>query len=103
MNNDLVTVELDKVRTLKFTRKALKSLENVLGAKMSKIDFEQLGVDEMTKMVHLGLLHEDEALTLEKTEQLIDECPYFGVIAGKAIEAFALAINGPVKGKPEKK
>lgn len=102
MNNDSVTVELDKTRTLKFRRKELKMLENVFKKKISKIEFAELGVDDLSKIVNLGLVHEDPELTLERTEELIDEYPYFGVLIQKVMEAFTISMNGPQEPKKEK-
>ena len=101
MNNDTITIELDRTRTLKFRRKELKMLEKVLGKKISKFDPEELGIDELSKIIHLGLIHEDPELTLAKVEEMCDEYPYYGVLAQKAMEAFALAMNGPTPAPPE--
>ena len=95
MNNDTIVVELDKTRTLKFRRKELKMLEKVFNKKISKIGFAELGVDDLSKIIHLGLVHEDPELTVEKTEELIDEYPYFGVLVQKTMEAFTISMSGP--------
>lgn len=97
VNNDTVTVKLDKARTLKFRRKELKLLEKTFGKKLSKIDFEDLGVEELTQMIHLGLTHEDPDLTLEQTEELVDIYPHFGILVQETMEAFGIAMAGPRK------
>jgi len=110
MNNDAIVVELDKLRTLKFRRKELKMIEKTFGKKISKIEFAEMGIDDLSKIINLGLVHEDPELTLENTEQLIDEYPYYGILVQKAMEAFTIAMNGPklpeaeqVEGTPEEK
>jgi len=70
-------------------------LEKVFGKKISKFEFSELGIDELSKIINLGLVHEDPELTLEKTEELIDEYPYFGVLVQKVMEAFSIAMSGP--------
>jgi len=95
MNNDTITIDLDKTRTLKFRRKELKLLEKALGNKISKFDPSELGIDELSKVIHIGLLHEDPELTFAKVEEMCDEYPYYGVLIQKAMEAFALAMEGP--------
>jgi len=110
MNNDAIVVEFDRQRTIKFRRKELKMMEKVFGKKISKIAFDELGIDDLSKIIHLGLLHEDPELTLEKAEELIDEYPYFGILIKKVMEAFQIAMTGPklpeveqVEGTPEEK
>lgn len=93
--NDTIVIELDKTRTLKFRRKELKMLEKVFGKKIQKIDFENMDIDDMTKMIHVGLVHEDPDLTTARTEELLDESEMtFGDMLKAATEAFAIAING---------
>ena len=95
VNNDVVAIELDKTRTLKFRRKELKLLEKVFNAKISKINFSELGIDDVTKIIHTGLVHEDSELTLEQTEDLIDNSSTsFGELTKAAMEAFSIAMGG---------
>lgn len=98
MNNDVITIELDKTRTLKFRRKELKLLEKVFNAKISKINFTDLGIDDITKIIHLGLVHEDSALTLEQVEDLIDNSSTtFGELTAAAMDAFSISMGGKKK------
>jgi hypothetical protein len=101
MNNDITMVKLDKERTVKFRRKELKLLEKLFNKKIAKIEFENLGIDELSKMIHLGLVHEDPELTLEKAEELIDDYPHFGLLVKAVMEAFSLAMAGPKVDSPE--
>ena len=95
MNNDTVVIELDKPRTLKFRRKELKMLEKVFNKKIPKIDFEGMDIDDMTKMVHVGLVHDDPDLTLAKTEQLLDDADLtFGEMLKATMDAFSISMGG---------
>jgi len=95
MNNDLVIIELDKSRELKFRRKELKILEKVLNAKISKINFSDFGIEELTKVIHTGLLHEDPSLTLEQIEELIDNSTMtFGELSAASMDAFSISMGG---------
>ena len=96
MNNDIILIKLDKERTLKFRRKELKLLEKSFGKKISKIDFSDLGIDDLTKIIHTGLLHEQPELTLEQAEELIDNSDMpFGDLIKAAMQAFSIALAGP--------
>lgn len=101
MNNDTVVIELDKTRTLKFRRKELKMMEGIFKKKISKIEFEELGIDDISKITHLALSHEDPDLTLAQAEELIDEYPFFGLLVQKVMTAFTIAMNGPVAPEPQ--
>ncbi|MFZ3132760.1 MAG: hypothetical protein WA125_17065 [Desulfosporosinus sp.] len=95
-NNDVFTINLDKERTLKFRRKELKLLEKSLGKKITKIDFNDIGIDDISKMIHLALQHEDESLTLEQVEALMDNSEmYFGEMNEAVMKAFAVSMGGP--------
>ena len=100
MNNDTVSIELDKVRIIRYDRKALKKLEGYWNKKLSEFTFENLGVDDSVMLLHIGLQHEDETLTIEKTEELIDTfCPHLAKITEKCAQAFTVSILGPQDNK----
>lgn len=90
----MIIVKLDKERILKYTRKQLKMIEQSFGKNISKIDFNDLGIDEMTKFIFYGLKHEDESLTLEQCENIIDEYGVFGDLVESALKAFTVGIAG---------
>ena len=95
MNNDTITIELDKPRVLKFRRKELKMLEKVFGKKITEIDFPGMNIDDITKMIHIGLTHEDSDLTIEKTEELLDDSELtFGEMMKDTMDAFSIAMGG---------
>jgi hypothetical protein len=96
MTNDTIVIKLDKERTLKFRRKELKLLEKLFNKKISQIGFDDIDIDSITKMIHLGLLHEDAELTIEKAEELVDESEMtFGEMTKAVMEAFSIAMGGP--------
>lgn len=97
MNNDTTVINLGgEDKAIKFRRKELKLLEVMFKTKISKINFDNLGIDELVKMIHLGLLHEDSDLTLEHAEGLIDDSPTtFGEMVVAVMEAFSVSMGGP--------
>jgi hypothetical protein len=98
MNNDMVVINLDRPRIMKFRRKELKLLEVAFKCKISKIDFDDIGVDDITKIVHIGLVHEDKDLTLEQVEDLLDETDLpFGDIVAAVMNAFRMSMTGTEK------
>lgn len=93
MNNDLVIIELDKPRTLKYGIKALKTIEKIFNCKITKLDTTELGTDEIMKIILAGLAWEDADLTVEKLEDLIDTHTTFGVAINKMTEAIGNAFG----------
>jgi len=102
MNNDTITIDLDRTRTLKFRRKELKMLEKVINTTLAKIDFENMDVDTLTKMIHLGLIHEETKLKLETVEDMLDDSTLtFGEMIELTMEAFSIAMSGAKKEAPK--
>lgn len=76
MNNRVVVVELDRPRSLKFGRKALAMIEETFNCSILELDSiinEKMKSKDATKLMYFGLMHEDETLTIEKLEDLLDE------------------------------
>jgi hypothetical protein len=100
MKNDVIIMNLDKPRVLKFGNKALKKIEKILNCKISKIEINELGIEELEKIVHAGLLHEDAELALEKVVDLLDEHMVFGNIIKTVTEGFLAAYGTNLEENP---
>lgn len=95
MNNDMVIVKLDKVRHMKLTNKAMKMLEKTFKANISEVlkRMDSLSIDEMTTIIHAGLIHEDKDLNYDVVEELLDEHCTLGDMLKLIVEAFKLAMG----------
>jgi hypothetical protein len=80
--------QLDKARNLRFTTKALALIENKLKIKITKLDQNEIGINEMMVILWAGLQHEDQSLTVEKVMDLVDEYSNFEEVAEKISEGF---------------
>jgi len=65
-------LNLDKPRRLKFGFKAIRLIREQFGDKDIS-ELINMKLDELPKVVWAGLVWEDESLTVEKVEELIDE------------------------------
>jgi hypothetical protein len=103
MNNDLVVLDLDRLRTVKLSNKAMKLVEKTLGANINAIvsGLADLSMDEMTVIIHAGLLHEDKELTLSRVEDLLDEYCNFGDLIKTIVSAFKCALGTGLEPKKE--
>jgi len=98
-NNDVVIINLDRPRELRFGHKALKTLCSMLG-----ISFENLenvannpGPEVIEKIMYCGLLSDamknSETLTLEQMEDLLDYASSYKEIIEKMTQAFMAALG----------
>ncbi len=82
-NNDVVILQLDRPRQLKFGHTAIKTLVALVGKDIETIDDElsPTNFELVEKMIYVGLLKDardnDETLTLERVPELLDEAPSF--------------------------
>lgn len=85
-------VQLDKSRNFKYGMKAISLVEKKFKKPMSKIDMNDLTMEEMATLMWAGLVHEERALTPDKVMELVDDYSSVTVVAtlmGEAItEAF---------------
>jgi hypothetical protein len=65
-------LNLDRPRRLKFGFKAIRLIREKFGGREIS-DLMNMKVDEMSTIAWAGLIHEDEGLTAEKVEALLDE------------------------------
>lgn len=68
-----VIYQLDKARNLRFNMKALALIEKKLNTKVSKLNEENIGINEIAVILWAGLQHEDPQLTVDKVMDLVDE------------------------------
>lgn len=66
-------VQLDKTRNFKYGMKAISLVEKKFKKPMSKIDMDDLTMEEMATLLWAGLVHEERALTPDKVMDLVDD------------------------------
>lgn len=91
--NKAVSIQLDKVRNLRYGINALCTIEDLLGKSISSLDLQNLSMKDLRLVIFAGLLHEDNTLTPEKVGALIDDYSNIGEISQKLGEAFTLAFG----------
>ena len=86
----------DKIYSLKYNNKALRMLEKVFEMPISKLGEKMqgdIGINELTEVFRIGLLHQIPNLAIEQTDEIIDEIGLQK--ASEAIaKAFELAFGG---------
>lgn len=90
-----VVYELDRPRTMRFSIKGIKMIESLFKKDLSEIVFEALRPDDLVKVIYAGLCSEDPELTLEKTEELLDQYSTIGEIMAKMTEALTESFKQP--------
>lgn len=102
-NNDMVIIQLDRPRELRFGHKALKNLVTLTGKSLEEIESGGFNDFELIeKIVYCGLLHDakehGETLKLEDMEDLLDQAPSFKHIVEAVGKAFFAAFGAPEQG-----
>ncbi len=69
---NLVTIELDRTRTIRLSVKAYKYIEKKLGKPVSKLGSD-LSIDQMATILAAGLRHEDPEITEAKVIDLLED------------------------------
>lgn len=87
-------IQLDKMRNFRYGMKALSLIEKTLGKPISKIDMENLTMEDAAVMIWAGLVHEDPELTPEKVMDLVDEYSDIQTVLTAMGEAFQGAFGG---------
>lgn len=87
-------IELDKTRNFRYGMKAISIIEKKMKTNISKIDFENLSMEDTATIIWAGLVHEDKGLTVEKTMELIDEHGKLQEVMVAMGEAFSQAFGG---------
>ena len=75
MKNDIFILELDKARELKLTNKATKKLEKMYNTPISNLTtkLNSFMTEDLEKIMHVLLSHEDENLKLQDVVTLLEE------------------------------
>lgn len=95
--NEVVIINLDRPRELRFGHKALKTLSAMMGKDLEDIDFDKFTLDELEKVMYCGLIKDaksnNETLKLEDMEDILDCAPSYGEIIEKMQNAFSAAFG----------
>ncbi|SFC52207.1 hypothetical protein [Bacillus sp. UNCCL81] len=98
-NSETVIIKLDKPRNLRFGHKALKQLKAMTGKTLVQIDesITNLDPEEIEIYMYCGLLVDaksnNEDLTLEKVEDILEHAENYKVIIEKIAEAVSRAFG----------
>lgn len=87
-------IKLDKVRNFRYGMKAISLIEKQLKKPISKIDLENLTMEDAAVMIWAGLVHEDKDLTPDKVMDLVDEYSDITTVLQAMGEAFRSAFGG---------
>lgn len=95
--NDVVLIELDRPRELRYGHKALKNLVALTGKDIDSIDMDNFDLGELEKYIYCGLLSDarnnNETLRLEDMEDLLDRAPSITHVMEKMQEALSIAFG----------
>jgi UDP-N-acetylglucosamine:LPS N-acetylglucosamine transferase len=94
-------IELDKMRNFKYGMKALHLIEKKLKKPVSKINMDNLTMEDAATLIWAGLQHEDKDLTPEKVMDLVDEYSSLPAVMQAMGEAFAGAFGIDKPGEKE--
>lgn len=99
MNNDVVILELDRPRELRYGYKAIKTLVAMMGKDIENIvGSDEMNLEDIEKVIYCGLLSDarknGEDLKLEDMEDLLDLKPLQYTLE-KMTEAFTAAFGDP--------
>lgn len=90
--NDVVIIDLDRPRQLRFGHSALKRLSALTGKSMEELEMETIDFGQVEEFIYCGLLSDarenGETLQLEDMENLLDQAPSFKHVIEKMQEAF---------------
>jgi hypothetical protein len=99
--NDLVIINLDRPRVLRFGHKALKQLMAMTGKNIDNIEVDGADLEEIEKIIYCGLLSDakenNEVLKLDDMEDLLDKAPVWSEIMEKMQLALTVAFGDTVE------
>ena len=70
---NIVSVEMDKMRNMKFGMNALIQLEKELGKPLTSMGTDEFKLEDLRTMLYIGLKWEDKSLTPDAVGDLMDE------------------------------
>ncbi|AIQ54566.1 hypothetical protein [Paenibacillus sp. FSL R7-0331] len=96
--NDVVMINLDRPRELRYGHKAIKKMLADTGSTIENIDIDNIDLEELEKYIYYGLLSDakkhGETLELGMMEDLLDQAPNYVHITEKMTEALNIAFGG---------
>lgn len=96
MNNDVVIIELDRPRELRYGYKAIKRLVAMTGKNIESFIGDEVNLDDFEKIIYCGLISDasknGETLKLDEIEDLLDLKP-MQYSMEKMQEAFSAAFG----------
>jgi hypothetical protein len=91
--NDVVIINLDRPRELRFGHKALKKLTAMTGKSIDNFEMDGNNLEEIETIFFCGLFSDakenNETLTLEDMEDILDHASSYGEL----LEKMTLALN----------
>ncbi|WP_036710444.1 hypothetical protein [Paenibacillus pinihumi] len=97
-NNDVVIIQLDRPRELRFGHKALKRLSAMSGLNIGEIGDSELNMGQVEEIMYYGLLKDarenGEELKMEDMEDLLDYAPTVAYTMEKITEALNKSFSG---------
>jgi hypothetical protein len=87
-------IELDKTRNFRYGMKAISFVEKKLKKNISKINLDDLSMEDTAVIVLAGLVHEDNKLTADKVMDLIDNHSNLPTVMEAMNKAFDDAFGG---------
>lgn len=100
---DAHVLDLDKPRKLHYGFKAIRIIREKYEGKKELTDVMEVGVDEIPFFAYVGMIREDESLTPEKVEEIIDDAIPEKYTVMDIVGIIAKAITDQMGVKPEKK
>lgn len=104
-NNDVVILQLDRPREVRYGHKALKQLGALTGKSLEQLDAGDINFEELEKYLYCGLLTDakknNEKLTLDQMEDLLDQAPRYSDVLTAMQQAFANAFGALNGGQDE--
>ena len=101
--NNLIVINLDRPRFVKFGHKALKQLGTLTGKKLVEMDENDFDLADLEKIMWCGLQADarenGEQLKLEDMEDLLDSAESFGDIMTAMNQALEVAFQKTEKEK----
>lgn len=87
-------IKLDKTRNFRYGMKAIDYIEKKFKKPISKINLEEITMEQTATIICAGLVHEDKELTPEKVMDLIDKEGNLQEVLEVMAEAFSESFNG---------
>lgn len=98
-NNDVVIIDLDRPRQLRFGHKALKAYTALTGKSIDSMGQNGFDLEDIERLMYAGLLSDarkhGETLTVEFVEDLLDEYGNVKDNIAKMTEALQAAFGTP--------